>query len=71
MTTETVVAHEYRAVLLYLNAETHFLEKYNLPVLARNEHSARDIARRIFDILYPKLGDIVDLRITEVAEVQP
>lgn len=71
MTTETIIATEFRASILFLDAKSHRLEKYSLPILARNAHTALDTARRTFHIVYPQEGDIVDLRVSEVAGSQP
>lgn len=66
MTTETITVTEFRASILFLDAKSHSLEKYSLPILSRNAHTALDAARRTFHIVHPQQGDIVNLRISEV-----
>ncbi|MGI9289075.1 MAG: hypothetical protein ACR2P1_27125, partial [Pseudomonadales bacterium] len=58
----------YSASILFLDAQSHRLEKYALPILARNEHIARDTARRTFHIVYAQKGDIVALHISPLTK---
>lgn len=67
MNTETIVANEYTASILFLDAQSCQLEKYALPILARNDHVALDTARRTFHIVYPQKGDIINLKISQLA----
>ena len=66
MNTETTVVNEYTASILFLDAQSHHLEKYSLPILARNEHVALDTARRTFHIVYPQKGDIVNVELAQL-----
>lgn len=68
MNTETIVFNEYTASILFLDAQSCHLEKYALPILARNDQVALDTARRIFHIVYPQKGDIINLQISLLAE---
>ncbi len=66
MNTEAIVANEYTASILFLDAHSCHLEKYALPILARNENVAVDMARRTFRIVYPQQGDIVSLKLAQL-----